>query len=629
MMKQMKRALAFLLCLLMLCAALPELSARAEEIELIPVDEEEIIAGEPGDEEIAVIEEEFEEQHILNPNGEAPYVTTNPSSVTKTAGYTAKFTVKATGSSLKYQWYYRTSSSGSWQKTSLTGNTTATLSVKAKTTRNGYQYRCKVSNTYGYMYSKAATLTVKSGSKPTISSQPSSVTATAGATAKFTVKASNATKYQWYYRTSSSGSWHKATLSGNATATLSVYAKSTRNGYQYRCKVSNSNSYVYTSAVKLTVKSGAKPTITTQPKTVTKYQDYTAKFTVKASNATKYQWYYRTSSSGSWKKSTLSSATSATLSVKATSSRNGYQYRCKVSNSNGYVYSNTVTLKVNLTKYRALLVGEVHFPSSTENRNKANVELMEEMLDSVKGPKGGSYASLCFFDLGHDDLVDAISSTFSDADGNDVSLFYIATHGVVDVSSGIYAGELCLTSGDGYYQWMTLSELATCLKAVPGKVIVFLASCGSGAAVLSNNGEISFVADANELGDIDALFNSAVVQAFADADEILPAEDGAPVADTGEFRDSKFYVMTAAAHMESGWGIEPYYNYFTLYITKGAGSGKPADANGNGTITLDELYDYVYRNVYAEGPFYDSETGTYVYQHVQVYPENSSYRLFK
>ena len=161
---------------------------------------------------------------------------------------------------------------------------------------------------------------------------------------------------------------------------------------------------------------------------------------------------------------------------------------------------------------------------------------------------------------------------------------------------------------------------------MPGKVIVFLASCGSGAAILSSNGEVSFVTDA---GEIDALFNNAVIQAFADADEVLPAEDGEPVADTGEFRDSKFYVMTAAAHMESGWGIEPYYNYFTLYITKGAGSGKPADANGNGTITLAELYDYVYWKVYNEGPFYDSETGTYVYQHVQVYPANSSYELFK
>ena len=33
---------------------------------------------------------------------------------------------------------------------------------------------------------------------------------------------------------------------------------------------------------------------------MTKYQDYTADFMVLAENATGYQWYYRTSSSGSW-----------------------------------------------------------------------------------------------------------------------------------------------------------------------------------------------------------------------------------------------------------------------------------------------------------------------------------------
>ena len=167
---------------------------------------------------------------------------------------------------------------------------------------------------------------------------------------------------------------------------------------------------------------------------------------------------------------------------------------------------------------------------------------------------------------------------------------------------------------------MTLGELATCLKAVPGKVIVFLASCGSGAAVYNSENVTFLDADSDEA---DALFNEAVIRAFADADELLPAED--EEADTGEFRDSKFYVMTAAAHQESGWGIEPYYNFFTLYLTEGAGSGRPADNNGNGTITLSELYDYVYWKVYNRGPF-GSES---VYQHVQVYPSGSSYGLFK
>ena len=700
-MKQwMKQSLALLLCLCMLCAALPAAEVSAEEIDVIPVPEEE--AGD----EIVILDED--DLAPTAPNGETPSITTQPSSKKTCVGYgvsftvkaenatkyqwyyrasssadwvkvpedtatkstltysavglglngfqyrckvsnsygslysntvkltvtiepaittqpksktvdpgeTAKFTVKATGA-LSYQWYWRTSKSAAWQVSTLTGNKTATLSVVGKASRSGYQYRCLVANGQAYTYTNTVTLTVTDSGKPSITTQPESITASVGATAKFTVKASGATKYQWYYRTSSTGSWHAASLTGNKTASLSVPATSARSGYQYRCKVSNASGYVYTRAVTLTVKSGAKPSITSQPSSITKAQDYTAKFTVKASNATKYQWYYRTSASGSWSKTTLTGATTATLSVKATSARSGYQYRCKVSNANGYVYSNTVTLTVNLVKYRALLVGEVNFSWETANRNRGDVTLMKEMLSSVTGPKGGKYTITCKYDLDNSGLKSAIKSAFSGADSNDVSLFFIATHGVTDVASGTYAGELVTIGSDGYSEYMTLSELATCLKAVPGKVIVLLGSCGSGAAIISNgDGEVRFVPNYSDEAALQ--FCGAAIEAFAAADELLPNEDG--VANTGEFRESKFYVMTAAAHQESSWGYEGSnpHNIFPYYFAKGAGTGKPADANGNGTITMLELFNYIDSYALSEGP-----------QHTQMYPANSTYALFK
>ena len=700
-MKQwMKQSLALLLCLCVLCAALPAAEVSAEEIDVIPVPEEE--AGD----EIVILDED--DLAPTAPNGETPSITTQPSSKKTCVGYgvsftvkaenatkyqwyyrsssssdwvkvpedtatkstlkysavglglngfqyrckvsnsygslysstvkltvtiepavttqpksktvdpgeTAKFTVKATGA-LSYQWYWRTSKNAAWQVSTLTGNKTATLSVVGKASRSGYQYRCLVANGQAYTYTNTVTLTVTDSGKPSITTQPESITASVGATAKFTVKASGATKYQWYYRTSSSGSWHAASLTGNKTASLSVPATSARSGYQYRCKVSNASGYVYTRAVTLTVKSGAKPSITSQPSSITKAQDYTAKFTVKASNATKYQWYYRTSASGSWRKTTLTGAATATLSVKATSARSGYQYRCKVSNANGYVYSNTVTLTVNLVKYRALLVGEVNFSWETANRNRGDVTLMKEMLSSVTGPKGGKYTITCKYDLDNSGLKSAIKSAFSGADSNDVSLFFIATHGVTDVASGTYAGELVTIGADGSEEYMTLSELATCLKAVPGKVIVLLGSCGSGAAIISNgDGEVRFVPNYSDEAALQ--FCGAAIEAFAAADELLPNEDG--VANTGEFRESKFYVMTAAAHQESSWGYEGSnpHNIFPYYFAKGAGTGKPADANGNGTITMLELFNYIDSYALSEGP-----------QHTQMYPANSTYALFK
>ena len=88
---------------------------------------------------------------------------------------------------------------------------------------------------------------------PTITKQPSSVTAAAGGTATFKVAAIGATSYQWYYRKSSSGSWIAVSSADGKTASHAITAAAKYNGYQYRCKVSNGTSYVYTNIVTLTV----------------------------------------------------------------------------------------------------------------------------------------------------------------------------------------------------------------------------------------------------------------------------------------------------------------------------------------------------------------------------------------
>ena len=274
-----------------------------------------------------------------------PTITTQPKSVSTTVGKTAKFTVAASGAT-SYQWQYRTSATGEWYTSTASTAKTATLSVTAESYRSGYQYRCKVTNSAGSVYSSAATLTVTSAAKPTITTQPKSVSTTVGKTAKFTVAASGATSYQWQYRTSATGEWYNSTTTGAKTAALSVTAESYRNGYQYRCKVTNAAGSVYSNAVTLTVTSAAKPTITTQPISKEAYEGDTVRFTVKATGATGYQWFYRTSSSGSWNKCSGTGYNTATLSVDAYAYRNGYQYRCKVTNAAGEVYTNAVTLTV-------------------------------------------------------------------------------------------------------------------------------------------------------------------------------------------------------------------------------------------------------------------------------------------
>ena len=273
----------------------------------------------------------------------APVITAQPKGITADVNQTVQFTVKATGA-VSYQWQFRTSATGAWKKASATGAQTATISVPATASRNGYQYRCRVTNAAGTTNSKAATLNVKT--KPLISKQPVSVEAIPGSNAVFSVTAKFAQSYQWQYRTSSSGSWKNTSAIGSKTSTLTVPATANRNGYQYRCKVTNQYGTAKTKAATLHIKSSV--TITSQPVNRSAVEGTTVEFNVAAtgSSTVSYQWQYRTSSSGSWKNASATGNKTTKLTVPATDNRNGYQYRCKVTCGGTSVYSNVVKLTV-------------------------------------------------------------------------------------------------------------------------------------------------------------------------------------------------------------------------------------------------------------------------------------------
>ena len=290
-------------------------------------------------------------------------------------------------------------------------------------------------------------------------------------------------------------------------------------------------------------------------------------------------------------------------------------------------------------QYRALLIGEEHFPAETCARNRGDVTRMNNMLNSIKGPAGGKYSVTCRYDLNLTGVRSAISNAFYGADDNDVSLFFIATHGDSS-SNGSDAGALALTGSTYEEQWLIFEDLANALKAVPGKVIVIVESCGSGAAIyapgISEN-------SANALRNAAISLDNALIDAFSSADpgirvRVSDSERRRRIAkgqlapNTGELRvENKFYVLTASRYHEDSYGFESYsdsYNYFTKWLTDGIGtSGRmPADANYDNETTLSELFNYISR-VGDNYPFNFAE-GTF-YQHVQVYPKNSPYGLFR
>ena len=297
----------------------------------------------------------------------------------------------------------------------------------------------------------------------------------------------------------------------------------------------------------------------------------------------------------------------------------------------------TVTVKAN---YRAVLFSESTFAGGVIRRNRGDVKLMKNVLNSVTGQDGELYKIYTYDDLVAKDVYTKINQLLVEPsrDG-DVSLFFFASHGDYKSTNKQYAGRLWCKNKE---TWLELPELARTLSRAKGKVIVILESCGPGAAVrewpdeslsaASPDGETA-VAEEIDAPDLTEM----MISAFAAADPGLTVyqtnltddplsfagEDAAGKAPGGNlFLTEKFVVLTASAYLQASYMIgEHTYNLFPYWLTKGVGTSgaMPADiehGNGDGKLTMNELYQYVYKH-------------TSFRQTPQVYPKNSDYVLFQ
>ena len=266
-------------------------------------------------------------------------------------------------------------------------------------------------------------------------------------------------------------------------------------------------------------------------------------------------------------------------------------------------------------------------------RNQGDVLLIKDMLATVKTPSGRLWNTPVTIDNAtNQQIKDNISSTFRNADDDDISLFMIATHGDIK-NTGSSAGYLCTYYGDT----LELGVLAGWLENIPGKVVVFLESCGSGAAIYSKSSNTGTTAPGMGLDP------QLVIRAFSSVDhslipertllyhydeigEIQQIETIEITPKTGEFiYENKFYVLTASDYQQVSYSMaEDYqsatnsYNLFPYYICDAIGpSGMmPADSNNSNTLSLNELYKYVYNKCKSK-------------QTTKVYPTNCGTILFK
>ncbi|MBR4948284.1 MAG: leucine-rich repeat protein [Clostridiales bacterium] len=165
-------------------------------------------------------------------------IVTQPEDYSGAAGETATFTVAAEGTGLKYQW--QTLKNGSWTNCSINdGAKTTTLTLAIKDSRNGSKYQCVITDKNGAtVTTETVTLTVKK--EVIIVTEPSDYCAyVLGETATFTIEAEGeGLKYQW--QVLKNGAWTNCSINDGAkTKTLSLEVKSSRDGSEYRCVVTD------------------------------------------------------------------------------------------------------------------------------------------------------------------------------------------------------------------------------------------------------------------------------------------------------------------------------------------------------------------------------------------------------
>ena len=299
-----------------------------------------------------------------------PYITSNPSSTTVTAGGNAVFTVGANGSgTLTYQWYRNGSPLGASNPSFADVNVTSAY--------NGYTYYCVVSsNISGTSAATSTTATLTVNYAPTNASISGQTSYYVGNQMSFTASVTlgnpTTTTYTWQRSTNNGVSWSQV-AQNTTTSSSNQYdpgaATGAMVGYQYRCVINNSIGSVTTSALTLYIIA----TVTVEPVNTTVNEGGTAVFslTAEGNSAITYQWYREGSAIGA--------SANAFADSNRQRANNGDEYYCVVSNAGGSDTSATRTLTV-------AYVTEQYNPDSNWYNLPGNgqINLYDNLLQAIK-----------------------------------------------------------------------------------------------------------------------------------------------------------------------------------------------------------------------------------------------------
>lgn len=269
----------------------------------------------------------------------APAIVTAPSTQSAPVGGSATFTVSATAtdpSPLTYQWLK--------DDTEIPGATSATLTISNVQATDAGNYDVVVTNAVGSATSSSAALVV-TGLPPMITTSPSPITGTAGATAVFSVTVSGSPTLTYVWRKDGATLANGGNVAGATSATLTLSNIQATDIASYDVVVTNSAGNATSTAATLSV-TPAAPTITTQPTAQSTSVGGTAAFTVTATGTSGFTYQWFKGATQLVNAGNVSGATSATLSLTNVQTTDAGAYSVVVTNSVNSATSNPAALTV-------------------------------------------------------------------------------------------------------------------------------------------------------------------------------------------------------------------------------------------------------------------------------------------
>ncbi len=311
------------------------------------------------------------------------------------------FTIAAGGNPAPtIQW--QTAPKGTTNFTNINGATTAQLTVpNVDQTLDGQLYQAVLTNSQGSITSNSASLNV-AGVPLAVTLQPVDQTVNANDTVTFTANFTGATSLNWRVKLPN-GSYADA---GSTTNTLTFQADPSQSGNQYFLVAQNQNGFNTSVTNSATLTVNAQPTapvVVAQPTDTTATAGNNATVTADATgfpdasvqwqdwdpNAAVPQFVNIGAKAKKTKFRDIAGGTAFTLTLPVTKADNGKRIRAIITNGNGSVTTQVITLKVNtdpvtLNDYRSLQSSITAAEGAVAGCQQATAQLVSNLQADLK-----------------------------------------------------------------------------------------------------------------------------------------------------------------------------------------------------------------------------------------------------